>query len=106
MQLLESRLDNVVYRLGIAKTRPAARQLVSHKHIIVNDRVVNIPSYLVKPGDIIGVRERSKSLEIIQEAITGRVDKYSWLQWDQSNMAGTFCNIQLGQKYLKILMNN
>ncbi|HHW60220.1 MAG: 30S ribosomal protein S4 [Bacteroidales bacterium] len=90
MQLLESRLDNVVYRLGIAKTRPAARQLVSHKHIIVNDRVVNIPSYLVKPGDIIGVRERSKSLEIIQEAITGRVDKYSWLQWDQSNMAGTF----------------
>jgi len=90
MQLLESCLDNVVYRLGIAKTRPAARQLVSHKHIIVNDRVVNIPSYLVKPGDIIGVRERSKSLEIIQEAITGRVDKYSWLQWDQSNMAGTF----------------
>ncbi|MDD2593509.1 MAG: 30S ribosomal protein S4 [Bacteroidales bacterium] len=90
MQLLESRLDNVVYRLGIAKTRPAARQLVSHKHIIVNDRVVNIPSYLVKPGDIIGVRERSKSLEIIQEAITGRVDKYSWLQWDQSNIAGTF----------------
>ena len=106
MQLLESRLDNVVYRLGIAKTRPAARQLVSHKHIIVNDRVVNIPSYLVKPGDIIGVRERSKSLEIIQEAITGRVDKYSWLQWDQSNMAGMLCNIQLGQKYLKILMNN
>jgi small subunit ribosomal protein S4 len=90
MQILESRLDNVVYRLGIAKTRPAARQLVSHKHITVNGVVVNVPSFMIRPGDVIGVREKSKSLFVIQESLAARVDKYSWLQWDQSNMEGTF----------------
>jgi small subunit ribosomal protein S4 len=90
MQILESRLDNVVYRLGIAKTRYGARQLVSHKHITVNGKVVNVPSFLVRPGDVVGVREKSKSLFVIQESIANRVDKYSWLQWDQSNMEGTF----------------
>ncbi|HOU82837.1 MAG TPA: 30S ribosomal protein S4 [Bacteroidales bacterium] len=90
MQILESRLDNVVYRLGIAKTRPAARQLVSHKHITVNGVVVNVPSFMIRPGDVVGVREKSKSLFVIQESLAARVDKYSWLQWDQSNMEGTF----------------
>jgi len=90
MQILESRLDNVVYRLGIAKTRPAARQLVSHKHITVNGKVVNVPSFMIRPGDVVGVREKSKSLFVIQESLAARVDKYSWLQWDQANMEGTF----------------
>ena len=90
MQILESRLDNVVYRLGIAKTRPAARQLVTHKHITVNGVVVNVPSFMIRPGDVVGVREKSKSLFVIQESLAARVDKYSWLQWDQSNMEGTF----------------
>ncbi|HQE77567.1 MAG TPA: 30S ribosomal protein S4 [Bacteroidales bacterium] len=90
MQILESRLDNVVYRLGIAKTRPAARQLVTHKHITVNGVVVNVPSFMIRPGDVVGVREKSKSLFVIQESLAARVDKYSWLQWDQANMEGTF----------------
>jgi len=106
MQILESRLDNVVYRLGIAKTRPAARQLVTHKHITVNGVVVNVPSFMIRPGDVIGVREKSKSLFVIQESLAARVDKYSWLQWDQSNMEGTFCNILFVLKFLKILMNS
>ncbi len=91
LKLLESRLDNVVYRLGIAPSRPAARQLVSHKHILVNGRVVNIPSYLVKPGDIIAVREKSKTLEVIQNSIkSGRSSKYPWLEWDENLLAGKF----------------
>ena len=77
MQILESRLDNVVYRLGIAKTRTAARQLVSHKHITVNGKVVNVPSFMIRPGDVVGVREKSKSLFVIQESLAARVDKYS-----------------------------
>jgi small subunit ribosomal protein S4 len=91
LQLLESRLDNVVYRMGIAPTRPAARQLVTHKHILVNGRVVNIPSYLVKEGDIIAVREKSKTLEVIQDSIKSkRANKYPWLEWDENLMAGKF----------------
>lgn len=89
LQLIESRLDNVVYRLGIAKTRNQARQLVSHKHITVNGRVVNIPSYLLKAGDVVGVRERSKSLEIIEDSLSSRVS-YSWLDWDGAKMDGKF----------------
>jgi small subunit ribosomal protein S4 len=89
LQLIESRLDNVVYRLGIAKTRNQARQLVSHKHITVNGRVVNIPSYLLKAGDVVGVRERSKSLEIIEDSLSSRVS-YSWLDWDGAKMEGKF----------------
>jgi len=82
LQLLESRLDNVVFRLGIAKTRAAARQFVSHKHIVVNGNVVNIPSYLVKPGDIIGVREKSQAMEEITDSLhSRRSTHYEWLEW-------------------------
>lgn len=89
LQDLESRLDNIVYRLGIAPTRAAARQLVSHKHIVVDGRVVNIPSYAVKPGQIVGVREKSKSLEVIGNALAGfNHSKYPWLEWDENAKAG------------------
>jgi len=91
LQLLESRLDNVVYRLGIAKTRAAARQLVSHRHITVDGKVVNIPSYSVKQGQVIAVRERDKSLVAIVDALNGfNHAKYPWLEWDNNAMAGKF----------------
>lgn len=91
LQLLECRLDNVVYRLGIAKTRSAARQLVSHKHITVDGAVVNIPSFLVKQGHVIAVREKDKSMNIVVEALTGfNHSKYPWLEWDNTAMAGKF----------------
>ncbi|HLN21467.1 MAG TPA: 30S ribosomal protein S4 [Bacteroidales bacterium] len=94
LQMLEARLDNVVYRLGIAPTRAAARQLVSHRHITVNGSVINIPSYSLKPGDIIGVREKSKSLETIADALSSRnYSKLSWLEWDDTQMAGKFMNM-------------
>jgi small subunit ribosomal protein S4 len=94
LQLLESRLDNVVYRLGIAKTRDAARQFVTHKHITVNGNVVNIPSYLVKAGDIVGVRERSKAMEEITDSLhSRRSTRYEWLEWDTDQMAGKFLNV-------------
>ena len=89
LQNLECRLDNVVYRLGIAPTRAAARQLVGHKHIIVDGEVVNIPSYAVKPGQIIGVREKSKSLEVIANALAGfNHSKYPWIKWDENTKSG------------------
>jgi small subunit ribosomal protein S4 len=90
LQLLESRLDNVVYRLGIAPTRSAARQLVTHRHITVNSELVSIPSYILRPGDIIGVREKSKALEVIADSLSGRRNSVSWLEWDNSQMAGKF----------------
>ena len=91
LQNLECRLDNVVYRLGIAPTRAAARQLVGHKHIIVDGEVVNIPSYAVKPGQIIGVREKSKSLEVIANALAGfNHSKYPWIEWDENTKSGKF----------------
>ena len=91
LQSLESRLDNVVYRLGLAPTRAAARQLVSHKHIVVNGKVVNIASYAVKAGDIVGVRERAKSLEIIEAALAGfNHSKYPWIEWDENSKSGKF----------------
>jgi len=93
LQLLESRLDNVVFRLGLAASRPGARQLVSHRHITVNGEVVNIPSYQLRPGDVVAVREKSKSLEVISDALTShRYNKYAWLEWDGSQMAGKFLN--------------
>ena len=92
LQLLEARLDNVVYRLGIAPTRRAARQLVVHRHITVNGKVTNIPSYTLKPGDIVGVREKSKNLEIIVDALSSRANQYSWLEWDQEKIAGKLLN--------------
>ncbi len=91
LQNLESRLDNVVFRLGIAPTRAAARQLVSHRHITVEGRVVNIPSYSVKPGQIVAVREKSKSLEVIEAALAGfNHSKYPWLEWDESIKGGKY----------------
>lgn len=91
LQLLEARLDNTVYRLGIAPTRAAGRQLVSHRHITVNGKVVNVPSFQLKPGDIIGVREKSKSLEAIVDSVsTRRYAKLPWLEWDDTQMAGKF----------------
>lgn len=94
IQLLESRLDNVVYRLGIAPTRAAARQLVSHCHIVVNGEVVNIPSYTVRPSDLIGVREKSKSLQVIVDSLAvNHRSRYSWLEWDEKAMVGKFLNV-------------
>lgn len=90
--LLESRLDNVVYRLGIAPSRAAARQLVSHHHITLNGEVCSIPSTQVKPGDSIAVRERSKSLEVIQASVAS-VTKYAWLEFDQKTLVGKFLNL-------------
>ncbi len=92
LQLIEARLDNVVYRLGIAPTRAAARQLVSHRHITVNGDVVNIPSYSVRPGDIVGIREKSKSLMVITDALSSRSNAYAWLEWDDSLKSGKFLN--------------
>ena len=93
LQLLESRLDNVVFRMGIAKTRAAARQFVTHKHIIVNGNIVNIPSYSVKPGDLVGVREKSKSMEEITDSLhSRRSSQYPWLEWDGEQLVGKFLN--------------
>ena len=92
LQLIEARLDNVVYRLGIARTRAQARQLVSHAHITVNGKVVNIPSYSLKEGDVVSVRERSKALEVITDSLAGNVNRYPWLEWDADTMSGKFVN--------------
>ncbi len=93
LQLLESRLDNVVFRLGLSNTRAGARQLVTHRHITVNGDIVNIPSYTLKPGDSVGVRERSKSLEVITDALsTARYGSSSWLEFDEASMTGKFLN--------------
>lgn len=94
LQLLESRLDNIVYRLGIAPTRAAARQLVSHCHITVDGKVVNIPSYSVKPGQVVAVREKSKSLEVIANSLAGfNHAKYAWLEWNEADKAGKYLSI-------------
>lgn len=94
LQLLESRLDNVVYRLGIAPTRAAARQIVLHKHIVVDGKVVNIPSYSVKPGQVVGVRERSKSLEVIESALAGfNHSKYPWIEWEENTLSGKYLHM-------------
>lgn len=96
LQLLESRLDNTVYRLGIAPTRRAARQLVLHKHISVNGEIVNISSYSLKPGDVVAVRERSKSLEVVTNSLAAHnARRYNWLEWDNNEMAGKMINLPL-----------
>jgi small subunit ribosomal protein S4 len=91
LKLIEARLDNVVFRFGIAPTRAAARQFVSHRHITVNGEIVNIPSYSVKEGDIVGVREKSKSLEAITDSLRSR-KTFSWLEWDEDKLQGKFLN--------------
>jgi len=93
LQLCESRLDNVVYRFGLSPSRSGARQLVSHRHITVNDSIVNIPSYQVKVGDVVGVREKSKSLNIIVEAKGKDSSTYEWLSWNNDQLQGTFVSI-------------
>lgn len=94
LQMLEARLDNTVFRLGIAPSRRAARQLVLHKHITVNGQLVNIPSFALKVGDIIAVREKSKSLEVIADSLsTGSSSKYSWVEFDKSEMVGKFASV-------------
>lgn len=91
LKFLEARLDNTVFRLGIAPTRDGGRQLVSHRHITVNGEVVNIPSYELRPGDVVGVREKSKSLETIGTSLSGKQgSKFSWLEWDKEKMEGRF----------------
>lgn len=102
MQALELRLDNTIYRLGLANTRAEARQLISHKHILVNDRVVNIPSYILRVGDIVEFRERSKNLESIQVAQkASRVDKYGWLHFDKSDFKGSVVNLPFVEDILE-----
>jgi small subunit ribosomal protein S4 len=93
LQLCESRLDNVVYRMGIAPSRSAARQFVSHRHITVNGKRVNIPSYQLKPGDIVGVREKSKSLQAIQDSLSNSSSVYEWITWNSETKEGTFVTI-------------
>ena len=90
IKLLEARLDNTVFRMGIAPSRPAARQLVSHKHITVNGEVVNVPSYSLKPGDIVGLKEKSKSNTSVTSQIRGKNQKFNWLDWNETDMLGTF----------------
>lgn len=91
LKLCEARLDNTVYRLGIAPTRRAARQLVIHKHIIVDGEVVNVPSYSLRPGQLVGVREKSKSLEVVSASLEGRaLKRFNWLEWDGASMVGKF----------------
>jgi len=99
LQMLEARLDNAVFRLGIAPTRRAARQLVSHKHILVNGEVVNIPSFTLKAGDLVEVREKSKSLEAITNSLSVQsAKKYNWLEWDGHEMIGKLVNLPLRQE--------
>ena len=91
LQLLESRLDNIVFRLGIAPTRAAARQMVNHKHITVDGKLVSIPSFSVKPGQVVSVREKAKSLEVIEAALAGfNHSKYAWIEWDENTKSGKF----------------
>jgi len=90
IKLLEARLDNTVYRLGLAASRPAARQLVSHKHVTVNGDVVNIPSYRLKPGDIIGLKEKSEANASLTSHFRGKNPKFSWLDWNEAEKQGTF----------------
>jgi len=93
LQLIESRIDNVVYRMGIAPTRSAARQLVGHRHITVNGNVVNIPSYILKPGDTVAVRERSKTMEVISSSVASSVSSFPWMDFDKTSMTGKFIAI-------------
>ena len=93
LQFCESRLDNVVYRMGVAPTRSGARQLVSHRHITVNGEKVNIPSYQLKAGDVVGVREKSKSLEAIQHSLANSSNVYEWITWNNDKMEGTYVSV-------------
>jgi len=93
LQLCEARLDNVVFRMGIAPSRRGARQIVSHRHITVNGSVVNIPSYHLKPGDVVAVREKSKSLEAIERSLSNSSNVYEWITWNNESKSGTFVTV-------------
>ncbi|NAS32356.1 30S ribosomal protein S4 [Flavobacteriaceae bacterium R38] len=93
LQLCESRLDNVVYRMGISPTRRGARQLVSHRHVTVNGEIVNIPSYTLKAGDVVGVREKSKSLEVVENSLAANSTVYEWISWNSDKKEGTFVSV-------------
>lgn len=93
LELCESRLDNVVYRMGISPTRSGARQLVSHRHITVNGNIVNIPSYTLKAGDVVGVREKSKSLSVIENSLAANSNVYEWITWNTEKLEGTFVSV-------------
>ncbi len=93
LQLLESRLDNVVFRMGLAPTRRAARQLVSHKHITLNGRVNNIPSTSLRAGDVVGIRPKSKNLEVIAQSLAGKGKKFAWVDWNPESQQGTFLTV-------------
>lgn len=93
LQFCESRLDNVVYRMGVSSSRSGARQLVSHRHITVNGNLVNIPSYHVKPGDVISVREKSKSLQVIEQSLSSNSAVYDWLTWNKDTLQGNFVSV-------------
>lgn len=93
LALCESRLDNTVFRLGIAPTRRAARQFVTHRHVTVNGEVVNIPSYTLRPGDVIGVREKSKSLEVVSNSLATNNTSFDWLDWNSSSLEGKFMQV-------------
>ncbi len=93
LQLCESRLDNVVFRMGIAPTRSAARQLVGHRHITLNGKIMNIPSHILKAGDVIGVREKSKSLESIEVSLSAHSSVYEWITWNSETKEGTFVSV-------------
>ena len=93
LQLCESRLDNVVYRMGVSNSRSGARQLVSHRHITVNGQIVNIPSYSLKEGDVVAVREKSKSLQAIEDALASNNNVYEWLTWNNDTKTGTFVKV-------------
>jgi len=92
LKFIEARLDNVVYRMGIAPSRSAARQLVSHRHITVNGNVVNIASYTLKAGDVVSVREKSKSLEVVTSSVASNPNRFPWIEFDSSSMTGKFLN--------------
>ena len=92
LMLIESRLDNTVFRLGIAPTRAAARQLVSHRHITVNGKITNIPSFMLVPGDVVAVREKSKNLEVISDSLASNNKSFSWLEWNSEKVEGKFLN--------------
>lgn len=98
LQLCEMRLDNSVFRLGIGSSRRAARQLVSHRHITVNGNPVNVPSYQLQPGDVVGVREKSKSMQVITESLAAKSANYEWLEWNESSMTGKVLSVPMREQ--------
>ena len=106
IKFLEARLDNTVFRMGIAPSRPAARQLVSHKHVTVNGEVVNVPSFQLKPGDIVALKEKSKDNTSVTSPIRGKNPKFGWVDWNETEMQGTFITYPEREAFRKILRSS